>query len=181
MAGVLPVLAYESVHRHKDGQAISVEIFLQLIRLQGQAPRFVSVVTDISERKQAQEEILRLNAELEEQAQQRTAQLQAANLELEAFSCTVSHQLRGPLTIIGGCSSLLAMKICASSATERGKNFADRISAEVLQMGELIDALLALAQFSRTCLRRENVDLSDLAETLPNAYLGPGRAMRLAV
>jgi len=78
---------------------------------------------------------------------------------------------------------LLDKEIGASAATERGKHYLARIRAGAVQMGELIDALLALAQVSRTSLRRESVDLSALAETVLNAYRErePGRAAQLAI
>ena len=170
IAGVLPMLTYESVHRHKDGHDTPVEVFLQFIRLEGQAPRFVAMVADISARKQAEEEILQLNAELEERVRQRTAQLQVANQELEAFSYSVSHDLRMPLNTIDGFSNLLGKEIGASAATERGKHYLARIRAGVVQMGELIEALLSLAQVARTSLRCDRVDLSAMAETVLNGY-----------
>lgn len=171
-AGELPALTYETVHRRKDGQEIPVALFLQLIHQEGHAPRFVSIVYDISERKLAQEEIFRLNEGL-----------QVANEELEAFSYSVSHDLRGPLTLIGGYSSLLGMEMGTSAMTERGKDCLDGINVGIIQMGVLIDALLALAHVSRTTLRQDSVDLSALAETALNAYRlrEPGRAVQLVV
>ncbi|WP_170954844.1 PAS domain S-box protein [Polaromonas sp. AER18D-145] len=183
IAGVLPSLTFESIYIHKDGHDMPVEVFMQLVRLEGQAPCFVAMVTDISARKQAEEEILRLNADLEERVRQRTAQLQAANQELEAFSYSVSHDLRTPLNTIDGFSKLLGKEIGASAATERGKHYLARIRAGVVQMGELIDALLSLAQVSRSSLRWESVDLSAMAETVFTGYRErePGRLVQLAI
>jgi len=183
ITGVQSSFTFESVQRHKDGHDTPVEIFIQLIRLEGQAPRFVAMVNDITERKQAQAEVFRLNADLEERVRQRTAQLQTANQDLEAFSYSVSHDLRAPLNTIDGFSKLLGKEIGASAATERGKHYLARIRAGAVQMGELIDALLSLAQVSRTTLRRESVDLSAMAETVLNDYRQrePGRAAQLAI
>ena len=136
------------------------------------------------ERKQAQDEVLRLNTELEERVRQRTAQLQAANLELEAFSYSVSHDLRTPLSAIDGFSGLLDRDIGAGELTgARGKHYLNRIRAGVAQMGELIDALLSLAQVSRSSLRLDSVNLSALAGALVDMYRerDPGRAVDVEI
>lgn len=136
------------------------------------------------ERKQAQDEVLRLNAELEERVRQRTAQLEAANRELEAFSYSVSHDLRTPLSAIDGFSGLLARDIASGELPgARGKHYLNRIRAGVTQMGELIDALLALAQVSRTSLRMESVNLSAVADRLVAGYRErePGRLVEVEI
>ncbi len=136
------------------------------------------------ERKQAQDEILRLNAELEERVRQRTAQLEAANQELEAFSYSVSHDLRTPLSAIDGFSGLLDKEISAGGMTSaRGQHYLTRIRAGVGQMGELINALLSLAQVSKTSLRWDSVNLSALAQEVLNGYQErtPGRSVLLQV
>jgi PAS domain S-box-containing protein len=136
------------------------------------------------ERTQAQEEVLRLNADLEERVKRRTAQLLAANQELEAFSYSVSHDLRTPLSAIDGFSGLLARDIAdGGMPSARGKHYLTRIRAGVVQMGELIDALLSLAQVSRTSLRWDEVNLSALAAAILNGYSerDPARSVQLQV
>ncbi len=136
------------------------------------------------ERKQAQDEILRLNAELEERVRQRTAQLEAANQELEAFSYSVSHDLRTPLSAIDGFSGLLAKDISAGGMSPaRGQHYLTRIRAGVAQMGELINALLSLAQVSKTSLRWGSVNLSALAHEVLSGYQErePGRSVHWQV
>lgn len=119
-------------------------------------------VKDVTERVLAGREIMRLNAELEERVMQRTAQLAAANKELEAFSYSIAHDLRGPLSSIDGFSRMLG-ESAGDGLGDRSRHYLSRIRAGVRQMGELTDGLLALANLSRTSLRREGVDLSRLA------------------
>ncbi len=137
---------------------------------------------DVSIRKQAQEDIQLLNEGLEERVQQRTDQLQVANQELEAFSYSASHDLRTPLSAIDGYSSLLAKDIGAG-ASERSKHYLSRIRAGVAQMGELIDALLSLAQVSRSNLNWGPVDLSAMAHAVLAGYCErePQRAASITI
>jgi len=131
----------------------------------GRYTHWVAVERDITERRQQQEEILSLNSELEERVLLRTAQLVAANKELESFAYAVSHDLRSPLNTIHGFSQLLA-KIDAENISEKGKHYLDRIGVGVEQMGELIEGLLTLAHLSREQLKSENVDLSAVARLI---------------
>ncbi|SFU73956.1 multi-sensor signal transduction histidine kinase [Polaromonas sp. YR568] len=123
--------------------------------------------------RQAAAEIMRLNASLEERVQQRTAQLEFANKQLEAFSYSVSHDLRSPLSAVDGFSDLLEramVKAETSPLTERSRHYLARIRAGVSQMGELIDAMLTLAHVSRSSLRWEPVNLSALATAVLDGW-----------
>nr|WP_231374478.1 MULTISPECIES: ATP-binding protein [unclassified Polaromonas] len=113
----------------------------------------------------AKDEILLLNSELEDRVHQRTLQLEAANQALEAFSYSVSHDLRAPLKTIDGFSHLLERAV-ADKAGEKGKHYMDRIRSGVRHMGELIDGLLALAQLSRDTLQFSEVDMSTMARRI---------------
>lgn len=155
--------------RRKDGSELQAEMNRQALQ-SGADWIVVDVVRDITERKRAQEEILRLNVGLEERVQQRTAQLQEANQELEAFSYSVSHDLRSPLGTIDNFCLLLGKPIGSDVASERGQHYVARIRATVQQMVGLIDALLSLAQVSRTSLHWDSVDLSEMTQTLLNGY-----------
>jgi PAS domain S-box-containing protein len=177
----------ELEQRARDGSVVCIEARWTVVRDErGQVNGVLGINTDIHERKRAREEILRLNASLEERVQQRTAQLEFANKELEAFSYSVSHDLRSPLSAVDGFSDLLERSMAkaeTSPLTERSRHYLARIRAGVSQMGELIDAMLTLAQVSRSSLRWERVDLSAVAEALLAGYRErePGRAVRLHV
>ena len=116
---------------------------------------------DITARKATDAEIAELNANLRRQA----AELADANHELEAFSYSVSHDLRAPLRSIDGFSQML-LEDCADQLTEEGKDCLKRVRRAATTMGELIDALLALSRVSRVELRAERVDLSALATAI---------------
>jgi signal transduction histidine kinase len=133
--------------------------------------------------KQCQTECLRLNVVLEDRVRERTAQLENANRDLEAFSWSVAHDLRTPLGTIAGFSSMLDRDLAKLALSDRAAHYLARIKASVLHMSTLIDAMLGLAQLSRASLRQEAVDLSALARELMNACLErePDRAAVLDI
>ncbi|HKQ18183.1 MAG TPA: ATP-binding protein [Candidatus Eisenbacteria bacterium] len=106
-----------------------------------------------------------LNAELEERVAARTAELESSNRELEAFSYSVSHDLRAPLRSIDGFSKAL-LEDCGDALGEVGARHLDRVRNAARQMGLLIDDLLGLARLSRAEMRRERVDLGLLAREI---------------
>ncbi len=171
----------------KDGSPLVAEGHWTLVHDDQGAPIHVLAINiDIRERKQAQEEILRLNASLEERVQQRTEQLEFANKQMESFAYSVSHDLRSPLNAIDGFSSLLertVVKMESGPLTERSAHYLARIRAGVSQMGELIEGMLSLAQVSRASLLWETVAIGAIAEALLSRYQErePGRATQLQV
>ena len=118
---------------------------------------------EIHERVLAQETTHRLNMELEQRVRERTAQLEATNKELEAFSYSVSHDLRAPLRGIYGFSEALAEDY-TDKLDEQGKDYLKRVCAASERMGQLIDELLQLSRVTRSELRHEAVDLTALAK-----------------
>jgi PAS domain S-box-containing protein len=159
-----------------DGEPVDTEIRMKLadgglryVHFRGRAVRHDGVVTklagtvqDITSRKLIELENARLYAELENRVRSRTRELEQSNRELEAFSYSVSHDLRAPLRAISGFGALLREEY-GSAVGVKGQHYLDRIIAGTVHMSALIDDLLELGRVSRIEITRQTLDLTVLA------------------
>jgi len=136
----------------------------------------------VAERKAAEEQFRKLNAELEQRVQQRTAQLEGTNKELEAFCYSVSHDLRAPLRTIRGFSEVL-LEQYRPQLDARGQDFLKRTCDAGLQMDKLIEDLLKLSRVSRNEIQQTDVNLSAIAQEIASdlAKSEPGRTVEFAI
>ncbi|GBC85591.1 Phytochrome-like protein cph1 [bacterium HR11] len=165
----------------KDGRVLDIEVYGTRTLFQGR-PAVIGTLLDVTERKRMEEELRRLNEELERRVRERTAQLEAANRELEAFSYSVSHDLRAPLRAIDGFSRVL-LEDYADRLDEEGRRVLGIIRESTRQMGQLIDDLLAFARLARTPMVMSGVDMDELVRSVWAEVVAaePGRTVDLRV
>jgi PAS domain S-box-containing protein len=174
---------FETVRVRKDGKRVDISATISPVKdSSGAIVGVAKIARDITQRKTSEVEILKLNDELEEKVKLRTAQLEAANKELETFSYSVSHDLRAPLRHISGFSQSLVEEFGANLAPG-ARHYLDRIQAGTQNMGVLVDELLHLARVGRHALNRRTTNLKELVAEVITLLLpeSEGRQVEWAV
>jgi PAS domain S-box-containing protein len=154
----------ELVHTKRDGTQVVVASRWSMEQdEQGRPLATLETNNDISERKRAEKEIRKLNAELEQRVIERTDELKATNKELEAFAYSISHDLRAPLRHMAGYAELL-QKNASSVLDEKSRRYMTMILESAKRMGELIDDLLAFSRIGRAETQKTVVSLEQLVK-----------------
>jgi PAS domain S-box-containing protein len=173
----------ELLNRKKNGELFWEDTRISPVKdEQGRVTHYVSVKEDVTARKYREESVGQLNAELERRVAERTRQLAQSNRELEAFSYSVSHDLRAPLRGINGFARLME-EHCGQCPKDESREYLARIRRASLRMGQLIDDLLELSRVTRSRIRPEPLDLGAMARTIleDRAVAEPGRRVDIAV
>ncbi len=156
----------EKRYVRKNGEIIwGLLALTKISNTMGKRDYAVTMIKDITDRKHAEEELRKLNEDLEKRVKTRTIQLEDSYKEMEAFSYSVSHDLRAPLRGIDGWSLALQEEY-GTVIDEKGQTYLNTVRSETQRMGRLIDDMLNLSRLSRTAMRIERVELSDLAASI---------------
>lgn len=133
--------------------------------ISGRVNGWFGTSTDIDDKKRMEENVSQMNVSLERRVQERTAQLEASNRELEAFSYSVAHDLRAPLRAIDGFNQTL-IEDHGTDLPQEARELFQRARQASQRMSQLIDDLLNLSRVARAEMRHQQVNLSDMATTI---------------
>ena len=157
---------FEIEHRFAGAEPKTLRLNARRVVSEDARPAMILLaIEDVTEINRADQDLRQLNDELEARVRERTAQLEAANREMEAFCYSVSHDLRAPLRAIDGFSQEL-LRSYSEQVDDRGRHYLKRVRASSQRMAELIDDLLRLSRLSRVEMKWEVVDLSALANAV---------------
>lgn len=158
--------AQERWNLRKDGSRFwAYGVMTALRDHDGRLYGFSEITHDITRRKQSEDEIRDLNTQLEQRVRERTSELEAAYHEAEAFSYSISHDLRAPLVQVSGFIDLLSSAL-GEKAGEKVRHYLDTIRDSSVQMGHMIDSLLELSRTGRAEMHRESIDLGEAVRNL---------------
>lgn len=165
-SGKIDSFVIEKRYFHKNGSIIWVNLNVARLWLEGDKPKFhVAICEDITEQKRTEEEIRQLNKNLEERVKLRTSQLEAANEELEAFSYSISHDLRAPLRAVNGFSNFL-YEDYADKLDDEGKRFINTIKQNAVRMDHLISDLLNFSRVSKSAMEKVKTNMENVAHSM---------------
>ncbi|MEJ5225402.1 MAG: GAF domain-containing protein [Anaerolineales bacterium] len=180
--GVVSLQSYTPNTYNEDSLALLVGSSHQIAIAIENARLYEALQQELSERKRAEEEALRLSAEMEQRVKQRTAELEAMNQELESFTYSVSHDLRAPVRGISGLSHILVQDF-AGILPDEARAYLMRIEASARQMGNLIDDLLSFSRLGRQSVHRSVVDTDALARDVAERLVeeAPNKNIQLKI
>ncbi|MDH3973462.1 MAG: PAS domain S-box protein [Deltaproteobacteria bacterium] len=173
LEGEIENYAMEKRYIRKDGSIVWINLSIALVRESAGKPKyFISVIEDISYRKESEELLLQLNSNLKSS----TGKLEAANKDLESFSYSVSHDLRAPLRAIDGFSRIL-LEEYGNKVDEEGQRYLKVVRDNANKMGRLIDDILKFSRMGRKEMNMSDIDMKALALKVFNELklMAPGR------